>query len=234
MRAGRGFTVIELLVVIGIIVILAAILLPVMLHVRESARRTQCASNLGQLGKALGMYASDCDGEIPSDFGMIHNMMWRDDMGPVGQGRLMPYVNNMSVFYCPSASDLTEGKWAKGWGLWHVGGLGAGAWSSYEYRNGCAPPTTTLDENEGRAMMMDHNYAGPYGCEMISTSHGEDVVNVLFADGHVKRYPNRDRALSIGRNGAQWSRASAFCHADQKAGMALPSTGLGPWPSGCQ
>ena len=52
-RAGRGFTLIELLVVIAIIAILAAILFPVFLTAKAAAYRSQCASNVSQLARAM-------------------------------------------------------------------------------------------------------------------------------------------------------------------------------------
>src|SRR4051794_28036377 len=56
-RSKNGFTLIELLVVIAIIAILAGLILPVLARARESARRTSCAANLAQMGKAIYMYA---------------------------------------------------------------------------------------------------------------------------------------------------------------------------------
>lgn len=59
---GRGFTLIELLVVISIIAILAALLLPTVSSIRESANATRCQSSQRQLGMASETYAQDNDG----------------------------------------------------------------------------------------------------------------------------------------------------------------------------
>jgi prepilin-type N-terminal cleavage/methylation domain-containing protein/prepilin-type processing-associated H-X9-DG protein len=188
----RGFTLIELLVVIAIIAVLAAILFPVFSRARESARRTTCASNLRQLGLALPMYAADYDGLIPMTFGAPHNMIWRDDMGATAHGRLMPYIRNLSLLFCPTATALKEDgiHGGKGWG----GGLG-GAWCSYLYRDGYLLQWPTLDDMEGLAMMMDLNNPGT--SVPVTKNHNEDFANILWADGHVKGYDNRDRALSL-------------------------------------
>jgi len=58
--------VIELVVVIAIIGILAAILLPALARVREAVRRASCANNLKQMGIVYKMYANESNGSYPS------------------------------------------------------------------------------------------------------------------------------------------------------------------------
>ena len=58
-RPSRAFTLVELLVVIGIIGLLMGILMPVLGRVQEAGRRTACASNLKQLGNAYQMYLNE-------------------------------------------------------------------------------------------------------------------------------------------------------------------------------
>ena len=65
-----AFTLIELLIVLAIIAVLAALLFPVLRAAREQARRTVCASNLHQIGLALTMYRQDCD-ELPPRLSLL-------------------------------------------------------------------------------------------------------------------------------------------------------------------
>ena len=64
-RTRRGFTLVELLVVIGIIAVMVSILLPSLGRAREAANQTECLSNLRQLGAAFVMYTNENKGKFP-------------------------------------------------------------------------------------------------------------------------------------------------------------------------
>jgi prepilin-type processing-associated H-X9-DG protein len=112
--AGYGFSLVELLVVIGLVTSLAGLLLPALTKARRAAATTRCSSNLKQLGLAAQLYWDDFNGRAftegytSTNGGKTYWFGWLQD-GAEGQrefdpraGKLWPYLQGRGVETCPA------------------------------------------------------------------------------------------------------------------------------------
>ena len=110
----RSFTLIEMLVVVGIIAILAGLILPALAHARITARRTACLSNQGQTMKTVKMAMDDNDGYLASGTSFLtttvsdeYSIGWTRYLygdGGDATGKMAgkkSYIQNLAAYRCP-------------------------------------------------------------------------------------------------------------------------------------
>jgi prepilin-type N-terminal cleavage/methylation domain-containing protein/prepilin-type processing-associated H-X9-DG protein len=131
-----GFTLVELLVVIAVISILAALLLPALSKARARAMGAFCLNNTRQLGLAWIVYSDDHAGRLVynlggnlssrgvaphSDLNWVNNIMsWELDadntnLATITRASLGPYANSTKIYHCPSDNALGAIQKAAGW-----------------------------------------------------------------------------------------------------------------------
>lgn len=198
-----AFTLIELVIVLGIVLILAAIFLSAFAQVREASRRLSCASNLRQIGIALQMYGQDYDGRFayggdPCD---LNTDGWDytgygdevADMMPLNEV-LAPYVSDSQVWHCPSDTGYTTCGISDGYHLAaHPSGF-VRFGMSYAYDTYLPLLHESLSGVTAWGKNSPHPSYGPDHIILMQDTNGfwhrgqvweGKRYNVLFCDGHV-------------------------------------------------
>ena len=222
-NGGCACTLFELLAIVGIIAVLAALLLPTLASAREKGRRTVCLSNVRQIGIAIQIYSQDSDGRIPygpkappftnpnnlyPSTGAPTSLLSLQSGAPAGLGLLLQYhlAAQPKVLFCPSTDQPldTEAELAK------VGRYQAQG--SYYYRHG---GNTQLFDSPG-ATNLPHLRLDSLGQNRNGVPIRALVVDTLFlcpdelAPFNVKRrtHHRQKSATILFSDGHAFSRAN--------------------------
>jgi len=194
----KGFTLVELLVVIGIIALLIGILLPTFSKAREAANRSACLSAERQLYQAMYMYSIQSHDQVPlghvsDEFQWNYNANFANSskafvmqLGFLREANLMA---NAAAFFCPSESD-PQWQFRTELNPWpfvsvpsataHHTRLGFGVRPGWSWgQSGSLPsPMARLTKMKGKAIIADLLIGPTY----VAARH-KSGVNVCYADG---------------------------------------------------
>ena len=168
----RGFTLMELLVVVGIVSLFLAILIPVVSKSRGEAEAASCLSNLRQLGSGFHMYAADHRGFLPDE--AIESAWF---------ALLSTYLPGEELYQCPSDADTAE--------------LGAGI--SFDWRDSLAvaDPASSL---AGRNIDVTRKTDLILVFDSIPGWHGRSDVQAATLDTSARRYAYTDFEADLARS----------------------------------
>ena len=201
----KSFTLIELLVVIAIIAILAAMLLPALQQARDSAKGTNCTSNLRQLNQVYMFYNEDYKGYLPcldnvggagarNSLGeTVSAKNWLNDLVAKYLHRAKADTTPVKVLFCPSENETADITTSYGLNyLIATRGAGKGIKTS-EFTS--PSRTSMLVENYGHLCYYGgvinpsgkHATGGEYGKNRAANFRHRGQANVGYLDFHAER-----------------------------------------------
>jgi len=189
-----GFTVVELLITVGIVAVLAALVMTVARPISDKAAFAACTSNLRQIGAGMAMYAGENNGELPYSDKTEHLPDWssnsiydRDIQDWRSLGRTYQYLPAKKVFYCRKVSVFGDHHTVN-WDPTPAQSL----WGSYTMRgynqSYVQPGTVKLGSWAGRAIVSCFFMNSPnFGVsQKPKVSYHDGRFPVLFGDGSVQ------------------------------------------------
>jgi prepilin-type N-terminal cleavage/methylation domain-containing protein/prepilin-type processing-associated H-X9-DG protein len=140
----RGFTLVELLVVIGIIALLIGLLLPALSKAREQANMVKCQSNLRQIGQAIAIYEADYAGALPASNFYVGLTINNGVQGPATP--VNGYVHWSSLLFAPNLAQYDQRFYStQGWEMFQCPDL----------INGGVPPANTYPGNNDAGLQNE-------------------------------------------------------------------------------
>jgi prepilin-type N-terminal cleavage/methylation domain-containing protein len=101
----KGFTLVELLIVIAIISIVAALLFPVFAAAKSASNQALCTSNLRQLGMGVNLYENDLDDQLPWSYSWDDNSIWATAVNPYIHAY---FKNSAGLWSCPVSGTFGQ------------------------------------------------------------------------------------------------------------------------------